>query len=134
MRSHGVSRPPQESQCRSREKPPPEKDDEDQPQRRKRPILLKQQFPVYPHGRPPILFTILSQPPAHLTHPLQAVPTVQQILNVLRHDLCHISQFVVELVQIGGGTGIGVGFLGALDEGVELDEGVRTACCGEVLG
>lgn len=69
----------------------------------------------------------------HIAHPLQTISPVQQILDVLRHHLRHIPQLIVQLVEILGCTGILVCFLGALDEGIELDEGVGTAGGGEVL-
>ena len=106
------------------EKAPPDEKQHDKPHRRKRSVLLEQQLPIDPHSRLPVLLTILPQPLAHVSHPLQAVPPIQQVLNIFRHDLCHVPQLVVELVEVLRGAAVLVGFLGALDEGVELDEGV----------
>jgi len=88
--------------------------------------LFQQQFPIYPHRRLPILPTILPQPPAHLPHPLQTIPSVQQILDILRHHLRHICQLAVQLVQITRCAGVAVRLLCPLHEGVEFDEGVGT--------
>jgi len=86
--------------------------------------LLQQQFPIYPHRRLPILSTILPQPPAHLPHPLQTIPSIQQILDILRHHLRHVRQLAVQLVQITCRAGVAVCLFCPLHEGVEFDEGI----------
>lgn len=86
--------------------------------------LLQQKFPIYPHRRLPILSTILPQPPAHLAHPLQTIPSIQQILDILRHHLRHVRELAVQLVQITCCAGVAVGLFCAGHEGVEFDEGV----------
>ena len=103
---------------------PPYKQHHDQAQRAQGPILLQQQLPINPHGRPPILPTILPQPPAHLAHALETVAAIEQILDILGHDLGDVAEVVVELVEVLRGAAVLVGFLGALDEGVEVHEGV----------
>ena len=101
--------------------------------------LFQQQLPIYPHRRLPILPTILPQPPRHFPHPLQTIPAIQQILNILRHDFRHISQLVVQFVQILRSPTILVRLLRPLYERVELDEGIRSqgrrkVLCGGICG
>lgn len=115
------------------EKPPPQKEQYNNPHRRKRSILLKQQLPINPHSRLPIPQTIIPQPRTHIPHLIQTIPPIQQILDILVHNLAHISQFVVELVEVGGGARVLVGFARLLDEAVEFDEGVGACVLGEVL-
>ena len=115
------------------EKPPPYEEQYNEPHPRKWPILLQQQLPIDPHGGALVLPAVLAQPHAHVAHALQAVPPVQQVLDVLRHDLGHVAQLVVQLVQVRGCARVLVGLLGALDEGVELDEGVGAALWRKVL-
>lgn len=95
--------------------------------------LLQHQLPINSHGGPAILLTVLPQPAAHLPHPLQTVPAVQQVLDIFGHDFSDILELIVQFVQVRGGPGVLVGFLGALDEGVELDEGIRSNSCRQVL-
>jgi hypothetical protein len=87
--------------------------------------LLHQQLPINPHRRPLILPTILPQSATHFSHPIQTVPTVQQILNILGHDLRHVLQLILNLVQVRTRPRILVRLLGLLDECVELHERVR---------
>lgn len=103
---------------------PPYKDDHDEPQAPQRPVLFQQQVPVDPDGGPPVLLAVVPQPAADLAHALEAVAPVQQVLDVLVHDLCDVAQLVVELVEVLGGAGVAVGALGLGDEAVELHEGV----------
>lgn len=88
-------------------------------------ILLQEQIPVDPDGGLAVLLAVVPQPRAHLAHALQAVSPVQQVLDVLGHDLGDVAQLVVQLVEVLGGARVGVRGLGAADEGVELHEGVR---------
>lgn len=67
---------------------------------RKGPILLQQQLPVDPHRRSPIPLTIIPQPATHLPHAIQTIPPIEQILDILRHDLCNIPQLIIQLVQV----------------------------------
>lgn len=108
----------------SLEEPPVDEDQDEQPQPRKGSVLLHQQLPVNAHSGTTILLTIIAQAAANLAHALQIVTAVQQILNVLRHDLCDIAQLVVELVEVLRGAGIGIGSTGFCDEVVKLHEGV----------
>lgn len=57
--------------------------------------LLYQQLPVDAHRSLLVLPAILPQAPRQFTHPFQAVPTVQQVFNVLGHDFRDILQLVV---------------------------------------
>lgn len=107
----------------SKEAPPQEKQ-YNEPQRTKWPILLQQQLPVDPDRRPPVLLTVIPQPRADLAHALEAVPTIQQILDILGHDLCDIAQLIVQLVEVLRGPRVAVRRLGLRDEVVELHEGV----------
>ena len=115
-------------------KPPPQQKNRNHPDPRKRPILLQQQIPINPHRRLPIFPAILPQPARHLAHPLQTITPVQQILDILRHHLRHVSQLVVQLIKVLARPRVLVCFFGALDEGIEFDEGVGAAGGGEVGG
>jgi hypothetical protein len=95
--------------------------------------LLQQQLPVNPHGRFFVLSTVFPQSARDVPHPLQTVPAIQQILDVLRHHLGHILELVVQLVQVLRRARVLVRLLGALDERVELDKGVRPTRRREVL-
>jgi len=106
------------------EEAPPEKHQDNKAQRRKGTVLLEQQLPVDPHRRTAVLFRIVPQPRADLAHALEAVATVQQILDILGHDLGYVAQLAVELIEVLGCARVGVRGLGALDEGVKLGEGV----------
>lgn len=106
------------------EKPPVNKKQDNEAQRRKRPVLLQQQLPVDPHRGTTILLAIVPQATTNLAHPLQAIPAIQQILDILRHDLCHIPQLIVQLVEVLAGARIGIGGLGLGDEVVKLHKGV----------
>lgn len=86
--------------------------------------MFQQQVPVDLDGRPPVLLAVVPQPAADLAHALEAVAPVQQVLDVLVHDLCDVAQLVVELVEVLGGARVAVGALGLGDEAVELHEGV----------
>ena len=97
-----------------------------------RPYLFQQQLPINPHRRPAIFFTILSESPTHLAHPLEAIPPIQEILNVLRHHLGHIFQFVIQPIQVGRCPTILVCFPGALDERVKFHERVGSLIGGVV--
>ena len=55
-----------------------------------------------------------------LTHLLQRVASVQQVLNVLRHDLCHVLELIVESAKVVGRARILVCSLRLLKEAVEL--------------
>jgi len=60
--------------------------------------LLQQQLPIDPHRRLLVLATVFSQARRDIAHALQTVPSVQQVLNVLGHDLGHILQLIIQLV------------------------------------
>ncbi len=109
--------------ARSKE-PPPNKNQDEQSQPSKRAILAQQQLPINPHRRPSILGTILPQPAAHLPHTLQTITPIQQIFNILRHDLGNIAQLVIQFIQVLRGARVRVCGFGARDEGVEFHEGV----------
>jgi hypothetical protein len=87
-------------------------------------VLLDQQIPIDFDSRLAIFLTVVPQPRAHLAHALEAVPPIQQIFDVLGHDLCHVPKLVVELVEVLGGARIGVRRLGAVNEGVEFHESI----------
>ena len=73
----------------SEESPPYEYNDQ-KPNRGERPVLLQQQLPIDPYSSPLILPTILPQPLTHVSHSLQTIPSVQQILNILCHHFRYI--------------------------------------------
>jgi len=106
------------------EESPPEKDNNEQGQSAKRPILLKQQFPINSNSSLPIFLTILPQPTADLTHALQTISPIQQILDILSHDFRNVSQLIVQFVEVLSGSRIGISGFGALNESVEFHEGV----------
>lgn len=85
-------------------------------------VLLQQQLPVDPNRSLSILSAVLSQSATDLTHSLQAVSPIQQILDILGHDLGDVSELIIEFVKVLRSTGIGIGGLGAGDEGVEFHE------------
>lgn len=103
----------------------PDEEQDNEPKRGERAVLLEHQIPVDLDGGLAVLAAVVPQPRADLAHLVQAVPAVQEILDVLGHDLGHVPQLVVQLVQVLGGARVGVRGLGAVDEGVELHEGVR---------
>lgn len=107
------------------EETPVEEDDNDEANGGKGTVLLEQQLPVDPYSRPPVLFGIVSQPAADLAHAVEAITSVEQVLDVLGHDLCDVAQLVVELVEVLGGAGVGVRGARLGDEVVKLHEGVR---------
>lgn len=82
--------------------------------------LLQQQLPIYPHRSLPILLRVFPQSPTHLPHPLQTVPSIQQILNILRHYLRHILELTIQLVQITRRPRIAVRLLRSLHKRVEF--------------
>ena len=100
----------------------------------KRPVLFEHQLPINLDRRPPILLAILPQPPRHLSHLLETVSSIQQILNILRHNLSHIPQFIIQLIQVLTCSAILVRLLGALHKGVKFEERVGATVGGEVLG
>jgi len=79
---------------------PPDEDYHEQSQSTNWSILLEHQLPVDPYGCLSVLFAVLPQSAAHFAHSLQAISSVQQIFNILRHNLRNISQLVVQLIQI----------------------------------
>ena len=114
--------------------PPHQKNEYNQPQPSKRPILLQQQLPINPHRRTLILSTILPQPTTHVPHLLQTVPPIQQILDILRHYLRHILQFVVQPAQIVRGPAILICLFRAFNEAFELAVLVGSKGGREVVG
>lgn len=95
--------------------------------------LAQQKFPVDPDSCLAVFSAILAEPTAHISHAFQTVSSVEQILNVLCHDLGDILQLIIQLVQVLGGSAVLVRLLGPLDEGVEFDEGIGAAGSSEVL-
>lgn len=57
--------------------------------------LFHQQIPVDAHRGLFVLPAVFAQAPRQLTHSLQTVSTIQQVLDVLGHDLRHILELVV---------------------------------------
>jgi hypothetical protein len=92
-----------------------------------------QQLPVDANSSLLVLAAILTKPTAHLSHLLQAVTAVQQVLDVLGHYLRDVLEFIIQLVQVLCGTAVLVCLLGLLNEGVELDEGIWAARGRQVL-
>ena len=75
----------------SLEKPPTKQYHDDDSHPYKWSILLQKQLPINSHRRLSVLFAILSQPATHLPHPLQTIPSIQQILDIFGHHLRDIS-------------------------------------------
>lgn len=107
------------------EEPPPQENDYDKPQAADGAVLLEQQVPVDLDRGPAVLLAVVAQARAHLAHALKAVAAVEQVLDVLVHDLGDVAQLVVELVEVLRRAGVAVGALCLVDEAVELHEGVR---------
>lgn len=103
-------------------KAPNQQYQDDQTKRSKRPVLLQQQLPVDPDGRALVLRTILPQPRAQVAHLLQAVASIQQVLDVLCHHLRHIFQLVIQPGQVVCGATVLVRLLRAVDVALELGE------------
>lgn len=99
---------------------PDQQDQDDKSESSEWTILLEQQLPVDPDGRPFILCRVFSQSTAHISHLLQAVSSVQQVLDVLCHHLRHVFQLVVQSTQVVRGAAILVRLLRALNEAFEL--------------
>lgn len=110
---------------RSKEEPPPQEEDNDASHRSKRAILLQQQVPINPDGRPLILLTVIPQPTAQLAHALQAITTIEQILDILRHDLGDVPQLIMQLIQILRRARVAVRRLGAANEAVKVHKRIR---------
>jgi hypothetical protein len=108
------------------EEPPPDKQQYKQPQPRQRSILLQQQLPINPHRRLSILPTILLQPTTHIAHPLQTIPSIQQILNILRHHLRDIPQLIIQLIQILRRAAITIRSLRLLNKRIKLHKRIRS--------
>lgn len=116
------------------EEPPPQKDQYNKAQRAKGPILLQHQLPINPHSRPPVFLTIIPQPRANLAHPLETVPAIQQILNILGHDLGHIAQLVIQLVEILRRAGVTIGRFGFCNKVIKLHKRIGPQRRVEELG
>lgn len=86
--------------------------------------LFYEQLPVDAHGGLLILSAVFSQTPRQLAHPLKTVSSVQQILDILRHNLRDISKLIVHLVEVLRRPAILVQLLRALDKRVEFDKGI----------
>lgn len=108
----------------SLKEPEPYENQDDEEQPRKGPVLLEQQLPVDAHGSAAILLAVVAQPAANLAHALKTVTTVQQVLDILGHDLGNIAQLIIQLVQPLRSTGIRIDSLSLGDEVVKLHEGV----------
>ena len=106
------------------EEPEPDEEQNYEAQSCKRAVLLEEQLPVDAHGRPAVLLAVVAQAAADLAHPLEAVPAVEQVLDVLGHDLSHVPELVVELVEVLAGARVGVHSFRLADEAVKLHEGV----------
>ena len=114
-------------------KPPYYQNQHDQAQSTKRTILLQQQFPVYPYRRSLIFGRIFSQSRTHVSHPVQTVSAIQQIFNVLGHDLRDIFQLVVQPTEVVRRPRVLICLLRPLDEAVELRVGVRSHLWVEIV-
>lgn len=118
----------------SSKEPPIQEDENNKAKTGKGPVLLQHELPVDPHGGPAILLAVVAQAGAYLSHALEAISTVQQVLNVLCHNLCHVAQLVIEAVEVRRGARVGIGGLCLCDEGVELHKGVGSEGGGVDLG
>lgn len=109
---------------RCSEKSPVDEDEDDESQTCKGRVLLDEQLPVDADGGAAVLLAVVAQAGAQLAHAFKTVATIQQILDVLGHNLGNITQLIVDLVEVLGSTGVGVGGLALGNEVVELHEGV----------
>jgi hypothetical protein len=89
-----------------------------------RPYLLEQQFPINAHSRLSILLAVLAQSPRQLAHALQAITTIQEVLDVLCHYLGDITELIIQLVEVLRCATVLVQFLCALNESIEFDKGI----------
>lgn len=120
--SHSVSFLVYSAEQQESEESPPDKDQDQQANAGKRTVLAEQQLPIDSDGSSSVLGTVLSQSAADLAHALEAISSVQQILDVFGHDLGDIAELVVQLVEVLRSARVRVGGFGAGDEGVELHE------------
>lgn len=65
------------------------------PEDKRRAYLFYQQLPVDADRGPFIFLAVFSQTARQLAHALQAVPSIQKILNVLCHDLRDVPKLVI---------------------------------------
>ena len=102
---------------------PNEEDHDDGSKGRNRSILLQQQLPINPHSRTLVLRRVLAQPTAHISHLLQAITAVKQVVDVLCENGAHALELFIQILQIRLRAAVLVRLLCALDVALEL--GVR---------
>lgn len=81
-------------------------------------------LPVHAVGSFLVLAAVLAETTAHFAHLLETVTAVEEVFDVLGHNLSDILEFIVQLVEVLCGARVLVRLLGLLDEGVELDVGI----------
>ena len=114
-------------------KPPQQKDEYDKPQPSRRAILLQQQLPIDSHRGPFILRRVLFQPRTQISHLLQTISSIQEVVDILRHDRGDILELIVQARQVITGAAVLVRLLRLLDETVELGVGVGSQLGVEVV-
>lgn len=87
-------------------------------------VLAQQQLQVDLARGAAVLLGVLSQRGAQVAHLVERVAAVQQVLDVLGHDLLDAREVLVELVQVVLHALVAVELLGLLQEVVECDERV----------
>lgn len=103
---------------------PVDENQDEEAQTSKGAILLEHKLPVDAHRSPTILFAIIPQPTANLSHALKIITTVKQVLNILSHDLRNVAQLIIKLIKILRSAGVSVSSARLCDEVVKLHEGV----------
>lgn len=86
--------------------------------------LFQQKLPVDTNCRLPVFPTVLSQSTRHFAHTFKAIPAVQEVFDVLGHDLRHIPELVIEFIEVLGCSTVLVGLLCPLNECIELNKGI----------
>jgi hypothetical protein len=103
---------------------PAQEENDNKRQRRNGPILLQQQLPIDPHRRALILERIIFEPTAHIPHPLQTIPSVQQVLDILRHHFVHVFELVIQAIESAVRAAVLIRLLAVLEEALEFCVGV----------
>mmetsp|Transcript_637 Transcript_637/g.2448 ORF Transcript_637/g.2448 Transcript_637/m.2448 type:complete len:207 (+) Transcript_637:156-776(+) len=111
----------------SSEQPPPEQEEhEHEPDdHRDGRVLLNQRLPAEILGSRAVFPTLVPQRLGHRANVVQTLALAEDIVDVARHDALYVVQILVEFTQVALRARVLVQLLGFLDEGVELDEGVR---------
>ena len=78
-----------------------------------------------------VLPALVRQVAAHRAHVVQPLPLPQHVLNVACHDALDLHQILAQFADVALRARVQVQLLGALDDGVELNERVPAMCARE---